>query len=397
MNASALEGLVSCAVCGARDFALSHRSRVAEAARDWLSALAAGISDPAGDRFQRAGMSGDGALAFQLGSLSHLAEVNDGIGHAMIHPGVVTFPVLMEVALAQPLTVERFLTATAAGYEAAARIGAALGRDHYRRFHMTGTAGSFAAALTAGVGMGLSPRALADAVALGGAQAAGLWQAVDDGADAVKPAHAGFAGRNGIYAARLASAGIVGPHRILEGARGLAAAGGSVLDCAPLDARFAPSSSGLLSRTVKSWPVCGQMFHVLDALVPMRPAPDVDAITITSFAALREVAGQTMPDTPAAARFSTAFCVAHLLVHGRLDFGDLDAPGVLQDQAVRALALRVELRDDAAMTAAHPQLRRARITMRQADGTVRTIDADGRRGEPDRRFHRANCVGVIKD
>lgn len=382
MNTPLLAGLARWSATGAATFAMRQRRAMAEATRDWLSALAAGMAEPEAARLDATHLDGMGAHAFRLGTLSHLAEVDDGIGSALIHPGVVTLSPLFALAR-QGLGVARFGAGIAAGYEAAARIGAALGKPHYRHFHMTGTAGSMAAALACSAARGLDTAASLNALGLGGTQAAGLWQVVDDGTASAKAAHAGFAARNGIYAAELAGAGLAGPHRVLEGVRGLAAAGGTTPDPAPLLAPFTDEAAGLLMRTVKAWPVCGQMFHVLDALQPLAPAR-VAAIEIESFAALREVAGQIDPRTVPEARFSTAFCVAHLLQRGRLDFGDLSAEGVLDDPGITALARHVSLSDAPGFTRDHPARRAARITLILADGSHREIIAEGRRGGPDR-------------
>ena len=382
MTAPVLTGLAEWAATEAVSMAMRQRVAVAGTAQDWLSALAAGMGEPEARRLQALPLSGTGAEAFRLGTISHLAEVDDGIGKALIHPGVVSLSPLFALAQHQAMTVAQLAAGIVAGYEAAARIGAALGKPHYRHFHITGTAGSMAAALAGAAAQGLDATGILNALGLGGTQAAGLWQVVDDGAEAAKAAHAGFAARNGIYAAELAKAGMAGPSRVLEGRRGLAAAGQTDLDTAPLLAPFSYETSGLMIRTVKPWPVCGQMFHVLDALLPLPPAP-VKAVEIESFAALQDVAGVTNPQTVPQARFSTAFCVAHLLLRGRLDFGDLSVPGILDDPQITDLAARISLTEDPEMTAGYPARRAARITLTGTDGSRRDVMAEGRRGGPD--------------
>ena len=379
-----------CADGGAEALGLRRRDEVVLILRDWLAAWAAGLQEPAADGIARASAclgTGTAAGAFRLGALSHLAEVDDGHGEAMIHPGVVTLPPLLALARSKPVRVAEFLAAVAAGYEAAVRVGAALGKDHYAGFHMTGTAGSFAAAATVCTVRRHDAATLLSAFGLAGTQAAGLWQFQQDAAEATKACHAGFAARNGIYAADLAGAGVQGPTRILEGSRGLAAATGVTLDQVPLLRPFDDTTAAILTRTVKAWPVCGQMFHILDVVSDAFPDPvpadRIAAIRIESFAAVSSVAGLRDPQTPAQGRFSTPFCVAHLLVKGHLEFGDL-VPSALSDPRLRAVANRVEIVEDDKMTAVYPARRECRVHIMLTNNTKRLLAGAGRRGGPER-------------
>lgn len=379
-----------CAGGGAEGLGLRRRDEVVLILRDWLAAWAAGLQEPAADQIAQASACLDTETAggaFRLGALSHLAEVDDGNGEAMIHPGVVTLSPLLTLARRKVIRVADFLAAVAAGYETAVRIGAALGKDHYAGFHMTGTAGSFAAAAAACTTRRHDASTLLSAFGLAGTQAAGLWQFQQDAAETTKACHAGFAARNGIYAADLAAAGVQGPVRILEGTRGLAAATGVTLDRAPLLRPFDDATAAILTRTVKVWPVCGQMFHILDVVSDAFPAPvradRIAAIRIESFAAVSSVAGLRNPQTPAQARFSTPFCVAHRLVRGHLEFGALESPA-LNDPDLRTVADRIEIVEDAAMTEAYPARRECRVHIVFTDSTKRLLAGAGRKGGPER-------------
>lgn len=394
MNMAARPGLLTpLADWAASDLAARPLIRNREALRqvvlDWLAALAAGWRLPEARLLARAARAdGRSGQAFFLGALSHLAEVDDGHRRAMLHAGVVTLSPLWTVAAAGPvLTLGRFAAAISAGYEAAVRVGAALGKSHYRRYHATGTAGSFGAAAAAGVALGLRTQALTAAMAHAAAQANGPWQFLDDGADAAKATHAGYAARNGILGAALAEAGIAAPPRILEGRRGLAALWSDDFEPAPLTAPFTTETSAVLGRTVKTWPVCGQMHHVLDAVVRLRAegleAQDIAALRIESFAALIDVAGGSAPKTLAQARFSTPFCVAHLIVRGRLGFADLDTAEALADPAIRLLMDRIVVSEDPAMTALYPETRQCRLTVAGYAGKERVLETTGRRGDPE--------------
>ncbi|TWE28813.1 MmgE/PrpD family protein [Prauserella muralis] len=86
-----------------------------------------------------------------------------------------------------------------------ARLGTALGWEHYRRgWHTTCTAGAPAAAVSAGLALGLDEEGLARALALAVPAAGGVQRAF--GTD-TKPLQVGFAVDSGVRAARLAAAG----------------------------------------------------------------------------------------------------------------------------------------------------------------------------------------------
>lgn len=381
-----------CASTAPADVADALRERLAAATLDWFGAYAAGRSEPDAGAFltavARTGEDGPAQQAFLLGALSHLAEVDDGHGAAMMHPGVTAFSPVAALAARDGLCLGVFRAAIVAGYEVGVRCGAAFGPEHYRVFHTTATAGSFGAAAATAVVLGLDADRTLSAFGHAGAQATGVWQFQSDGADGVKGAHCGFAARNGLIAAHLAAAGLAGTRRVLEGARGLAAAWKTRIDPDPLARPFSADRSALATSTVKAWPVCGQMHHVLDAVLELteteRVASQAEEIVVTSFSALERIAGARDPQTPAQARFSTSYCVAHVLAHGGMSLDALNGRTLPNDELVGALARKVRLVSDARHDAEYPGRRRCEISVRLRDGRELSVRHEGRRGDPDR-------------
>src|SRR4029077_15494170 len=80
------------------------------------------------------------------GAASHIAEMDDLHGGAVLHPGTVVFPAVFAAAQHVRASGREFLTAAVAGYEAVIRVGEFLGSSHYKHFHTTGTAGTLGAA-----------------------------------------------------------------------------------------------------------------------------------------------------------------------------------------------------------------------------------------------------------
>lgn len=390
--------------CAALDGAAlppSARARVRDAALDWCGAVAAGVVHPLAAKY-RAGLShgevgsssvaGD-PLARPLivaaplnAALSHLAEVDDGHRLAIMHPGIAVMPVALALAEAHDLQAADLRAAIVAGYEVGLRVGALLGKAHYAVCHVTATAGCFAAAAAASRALGLSAADTLHAFGHAGTQAAGLWQFLDDDAEAAKAFHAATAVRNGLTAAFLAQSGIPGAARVLEGPRGLLAAFHLAADPAHLAVPTAPPLQ-IETVTIKSWPTCGQMHSSLDAvrdLLAQTPltADAIAAVRVRGPKAQTDIAARRDPKTLEEAKFSTAFCVAFQLVAGDLTFANFTA-AALDRPEVRELASRVSVSEDPAMTARFPAERPAEVEIATRDGRILRAARAFRRGDPE--------------
>lgn len=156
------------------------------------------------------------------GASSHVVEQDDVHNESVFHPGTVVWPAALAAAQDIGASGSDLITAAVAGYEAGARVGAYLGRSHYRVFHTTGTAGTLAAAAAVAHVLGADGATMLHALGSAGTQAAGLWEFLRDAADS-KQLHAGKAAADGLLAAYLARDGFTGATRILEGEQGMAA------------------------------------------------------------------------------------------------------------------------------------------------------------------------------
>lgn len=365
------------------------RERVGTAMLDWFGAFYAGLASPEAALYRDAAsvLDADPDLvqsAWLTAAISHIEEVDDGHRLAMLHPGVVAIPPVLALASRDGAPIGRVRTAIAVGYEVSVRVGAALGPSHYKTHHSSATAGCFGAAAAAGIMLGLDQERMTWALGHAGTQAAGLWQIIDDGAETAKPAHIGHAVRNGLTAAAMAKAGILGARHILEGSRGFAKGFGLDLDADKLLPATEANGLALTTSTTKAWPVCGQMHHILDAVQTLRtrhavPASEIAEVRIVSFAATSEIAGIIKPRTIAQARFSTAFCVALLWIKGALILNE----AALTDPEVVQLAGKVTLHADAAFTDGFPQRRAGRVTLVTRSGERYEHLQEGRRGDPE--------------
>src|SRR5919201_748764 len=113
---------------------------------DWHAALYPGSVVPPATLLKRALPTTDArTVALINGAAAHTVEVDDIYRDGIYHPGAPS------IAAAHALGFERakFLRAVIVGYEISTRIGAAMGRAHYRYCHNTGTIGCFGATAAA--------------------------------------------------------------------------------------------------------------------------------------------------------------------------------------------------------------------------------------------------------
>src|SRR3954464_15405850 len=193
---------------------VSHHAR--RAVIDWHAALYPGLVVPPATLLKRA-FSDDSVRTRALinGSAAHTVEVDDIYRDGIYHPGAPT------IAAAHALGFEQsnFLRSVIVGYEISTRIGALMGRAHYKYWHNTGTIGCFGGAVAAAEILGLAEKQFAHALATVTTFAAGLQQAFRMDSMS-KPLHAGRAAEAGVTAALAARGGVTGSPPGLRGGGG---------------------------------------------------------------------------------------------------------------------------------------------------------------------------------
>ncbi len=160
------------------------------------------------------------AAVLRNGALMHSLEYDGTHTAAVAHTGSVVAPAALAVGEEQGMSGARLLHAFVLGSEVFIRLGlAAPGSFSRLGYQFTAAGGPFAAALTAGLLLGLDRRQMTCALGIAGSQASGVMQFVHEGAT-VKALHGGWPAHAGLLAARLAEAGMTGPSTILEGTHG---------------------------------------------------------------------------------------------------------------------------------------------------------------------------------
>ena len=325
------------------------------------------------------------AAALINGTAAHTVEVDDIFKFGIYHPGAPTISAALAVAQSIGASGEAFLRAVIVGYEISTRIGAAMGRAHYKYWHNTGTIGSFGAASAAAELYGLDAKRFAHALATAATFAAALQQAFRMDSMS-KPLHAGHAAEAGVLAAAGAREGITGSLDVIEGEAGF----GRAMSDGP-DWEKALATLGrehhVTMMTFKNHACCGHTFAAIDGAQEVQRQLEVKAqniarVHVGSYRAAKEVSGHENPVTPAEARFSLKYVVATALVHGSVRLAAFE-PQRLNDPATRELMQKIELTIDPELDAAFPNQRGARVSIETQDGRKGSTLQPARKGDPE--------------
>lgn len=332
-------------------------------------------------RWQQNSAQDAGRRAFLLGALTHILEVDDLHRASVVHPGCVVVPAAWAVAEREAASGHALLTAVLRGYEAATRIGMAVGPAHYRIWHNTATCGPFGSGMAAASLLQLDSVATVHALGNAGTQSAGLWQFLETAA-MTKHLHAGRAAEAGILAADLARLGYTGPPQILEGAKGFFAATCPDADPDKLLHGIAATSWQLWQTSLKLWPCCRHTHGVIDAALALHAQCDpaaIETVLVETYPAALDVCDRMHPTSDYEAKFSLHHCVAAALTQGQIDFSSFHA------QARHSLAdLRARVRVEAAepYASAYPDAWGTAVTLIPKNGASISARCNQAKGDP---------------
>lgn len=320
---------------------------------------------------------------------------------AVAHLGVVVLPALLALAEQRGKTLADLIDAAVIGYEVGAKLGRAIVTPEFARsFRPTGFIGPAAAAAACAALLGLDAAQTQSTLSLAANMASGLNQWPHTGADDMF-FHPGVATRNGLTAARLAELGAYGSEKALDGEGGLLTAMRPDRAVPPI-ALF-DGTPEIMSVFFKLIPVCNfaqtPALAALDLVRAEHPDPAKIArvrLRVTRAAKFYPGCDHAGPFARILqAKMSIHYAVASALRDGQIDetsYEDLDDPVRL------ALARKIEIATDDALTAAFPRQQGAAIEVVLDDG--RTLSAslpDVRAAEPDQVVTRflAAATGAI--
>jgi 2-methylcitrate dehydratase PrpD len=293
--------------------------------------------------------------AWANGVLANVLDLDDGHRLTKGHPGAMVIPGALAAAQLADAAVDELLAAIAVGYEVAIRAGIALhARD--AAYHASGAWGALGVAAAAARLIGLGPDATLHALGLAEYHApiAPIMRSV--AAPAMTKDACGWGAWLGVSSALLA-------------ARGFTALPSELLAAPELE--DLGSAWRLDEVYVKAYPCCrwsqGAIRAAAQATGGRLLDPDeVERVVVRTFAAADRLA-RVQPTTTEEAQYSVVWPVATVLARG--DFTVADVLGPWDDPDIAALAARIEIDVDDALTAAFPARRLTAVTVRLRDGS----------------------------
>jgi len=330
---------------------------------------------------------------------SHVVEQDDLHNQSVLHPGAVVFPAVLAAAQALRSTGRDFLTAAACGYEAGTRVGAMLGRSHYRVFHTTGTAGTIATAAGVARLLRLDVDGYRHAIGSAGTQAAGLWAFLRDAADS-KQLHTAKAAADGLMSAYLARDGLTAAHDVLTGPQGMAEAMSS--DAVPACLTDDLGTRWAVAETSFKWHAsCRHTHPAADALLGIVIREDldpdmIDSIRVAVYQAAMDVLG---PVREPRTIHQSKFCMGHVLAliaryrRARLsEFSDSN----LHDEKLRALSGRVTMIVDPQIDRMYPGRWASDVEVLCRDGRKFRSRIEVPKGDPGNPLSRSELIEKVE-
>ncbi len=313
-------------------------------------------------------------------------ELDDVHKVGVLHTGCLVVPPLVAIAETRPgMSGREFLTAAVAGYEIGPRVSICMGPTHIAQgWHSGATVGVYASAAAASRAMKLDADKTVHALGIAGTQSCGLMAA--QFGSMVKRMHAGRAAQSGLYAAQLADAGFTGILNVFESEYGgfctTFSRSSDRFNFAELTAGFG-SVWQTMNVALKFYSCVGSTHSTLDAIQELQAAhpfraDDVEKIVVHgSEVTVNHVGWKYVPQGFTAAQLNLSYCVATLLIDGEV-FVDQFTEAKLSDPARLALADRVSVLHDPAITARGPKFRqmvRVEIVLRDGTRLERTREA----------------------
>jgi 2-methylcitrate dehydratase PrpD len=354
---------------------------------DWHAAYYPGTVVPPATMLEKA-FAGAGDVrtrALIMGSAAHTEELDDIFRDGIYHPGAPTISAALAMAPSLKLSGIDFLRAVVVGYEISTRIGAAMGRAHYKYWHNTGTIGVFGACAAVSEALKLEPKQFSHALATVTTFAAALQQAFRMDSMS-KPLHAGRAAEAGVTAALAAREGVTGSLDVIEGEAGFGRAMGDDPDWG---AAFSTLGRDwhITRMTFKNHACCGHTFAAIDGALALKErmkiaAEDIARVQVGTYRAGVEVAHYENPRTPAEGRFSLKYVVATALTHGSVRLAAFESSR-LQDPQTRSVMSKISAAIDPELDAAFPRQRAARVSIETKSGEREELLQPTRKGDPD--------------
>ena len=370
--------------------------------RDTLGTMLAGAALPEvhaiGNQVETLGGPGGATVIGQSSSTSpHFAalvngtggvslELDEGSQFAINHPAIHILPAAMALAEDIGSSGVELLTALLVGYEVAVRVGRATKlRD---AVHPFGTHAIVGAAAACSRLLGMNVAQMSESMALAAGLTIASSQTAANAGASVRNLFTGFTNHNAVLATRLVQAGFTAEPEAL----------GSVFG-GVLGEQYRPGQTADLGETFyiernyfKLY-ACSRWNHApIEAAAAIQTntnfeLAEVEKITVWTYDPATRLNWQ-QPVNGYAAKHSIPYNVAVRMVLGSNDLDSYSDQSVA-DPKVRAMAQKVEVKEDPSFTAMLPDVRPARVEIKLSSGENLQETVERPRGGYDRPFSEA--------
>ena len=284
------------------------------------------------------------------GTSAHALDFDDVSMSMRGHPSVPLVPAVLAFGEKLESSGREVIDAFILGFEVECKIGRLIGAPHYALgWHPTATFGSLGAAAACARLLRLDPGRTRMALGIAASLASGARR---NFGSMTKPLHAGWAARNGVVAATLASRGFTADDEALEAPDGWlsAASGGAPVDPAPINRLGVPWEIVSPGIAVKLYPCCYFTHLAIDASLQIQPevAPhseQVETVRLSVSPGTMMVLRKEPPQSGLEGKFSMEYCVATALADGEVTL-DSFADEAVERPAVREVMNRVRVTED---------------------------------------------------
>ena len=359
-----------------------YQTRLGKLAADYAAEMLGGDDAAIAGDGRRSSLEGAAWANAVMGKYLGMDDSHRTAGHVAAE----LVPVALAIGEQLHLSGRQVMTAMAVGYDVMDLVHPVVeawqrerGLDH------KGQAGTLASAVTAAAAMQLPAEKIAHALALAMDMACGTEQYVyDAGACDTKDLLAGYAARNGIYAAKLADFGFRGPPGALDGPYGYFHAFGPGYDPSYLDSL----DNRALARTgFKPHAGCRHVHACVDATHELLQSgqPDLSEITAIEVDTYLEAITPSFrvnyePETVGQAGFSLPVTVAVVLTRGSWFKEDIETYNHPEARRLRHL---VKVGLDEAIQAEHPKKNGCEVRIATSSGKQYQGRVEYAKGEPE--------------
>lgn len=321
--------------------------------------------------------------ALKFGLYSHVLELDDGHRKGAVHVGAPVFSAMIPVALRYGIESKFFFNGIIAGYEATVRLACAIQPGCRKRgYHASGICGTVGAAIGIATALNFNVEQMNTAIAAAVAGAAGVLEMQEDGSD-LKPYNVGRASMDAVVATMIGRAGLKGPNDAIGGKRGFVAV---MTDTPHWEQLTDFNGDALAVEQVyrKEYAACRHAHPAIEAALIIRPqlnVAEIEKIEVLTYLQATEGHSYFEIPTVSAAKMSIPFSVAVALLTG---FADMKAFSYknITDNTILELTKKVEVKEDAELTALNPQKRAAIVAVHTNNRTyLQRVDYP--KGEPE--------------